>query len=183
MGEIGPIIGVCGANSPGMTPNEILAVINPPASDRDRSALVAQGNTVMPGQAAWRMATPVGKRLESGVRTNHFPIESSRITGTIANYHVHIYKVQRDGTVDTVDIAATEDSRVTTSLMLKLKKRHPEWDGGKVIGFTYDNRSSLFTSQRLPLPGKNDRNEPFLSEIIGMSTIDGIRIFFVVSLS
>lgn len=54
MGEIGPIIGMCGSGAAGMSDRDIMAVISPPASDRDRSALVSASSTNLPSQAAWR---------------------------------------------------------------------------------------------------------------------------------
>jgi len=152
-----------------MTDRDILAVINPPASERERTALVAAGNTILPSQSAWRMQTPIGKKIASGVRANFFAVNPTSKSGMIVNYHVHIYKVDRTGAVETVDVAATEDTRVTTSLLLRLKKKHPEWNVGN---FAYDNRSSLYTSNKLPFTAKNDRNEPFFQEIVGISTID-----------
>jgi hypothetical protein len=54
MGEIGPVISMCGSGVAGMSDRDILAVISPPASERDRSALVAATSTKLPPQAAWR---------------------------------------------------------------------------------------------------------------------------------
>jgi len=54
MGESSTILGTCGSGVAGMTDKDILAVINPPASERDRTALVAAGNTILPSQNAWR---------------------------------------------------------------------------------------------------------------------------------
>ena len=54
MGEVGAVISTCGSGSAGMSDRDILTVISPPASERDRSSFVASGSTRMPGQSAWR---------------------------------------------------------------------------------------------------------------------------------
>ena len=118
------------------------------------------------------MSTPIGRKIETGVRANFFFVNPSKMTGAIYVYHVHIYKVDVKGVVDSVDIASTEDTRITTSLLLQLKKKHPDWAAAK--GYAYDNRSALFTTAKLPLPTKNDRNEPLLSEIVGITTNEGL---------
>lgn len=115
------------------------------------------------------MQTPIGKKIATGVRANFFAVNPTSKSGMIVNYHVHIYKVDRAGVPESVDVAATEDTRVTTSLLLRLKKNHPEWNVGN---FAYDNRSSLYTANKLPFTKKNDRNEPFFQEIVGISTFD-----------
>lgn len=125
------------------------------------------------------MQTPIGKKIASGVRANFFTVNPSSKSGLIVNYHVHIYKVDRSGIVENVDVAATEDTRVTTSLLLRLKKKHPEWNVGN---FAYDNRSSLFTANKLPFTGRNDRNEPFFQEIVGISTVDGFIEFIILKI-
>jgi len=54
MGEIGPVISMCSSGAAGMSDRDIMAVISPPPSDRDRSAVVAASSTKLPSQAAWR---------------------------------------------------------------------------------------------------------------------------------
>lgn len=119
------------------------------------------------------MASPIGRKIEMGLNTNFFYVDPSKMTGVIYNYHVHIYKLDRSGTIDSRDIAGTEDTRVTTSLLLGLRRRHPEWPA--TIGFAYDNRSCLYTSSKLLLPAKNDKKENFISEVVGITTNDGIQ--------
>lgn len=119
------------------------------------------------------MQTPIGKKIATGVRANFFAVNPTSMSGMIVNYHVHIYKVDRSGVIDTVDCAATEDTRVTTSLLLRLKKKHPEWN---VSNFAYDNRSSLYTANKLPFTAKNEKKEPFFQEVVGISTTDGYFI-------
>lgn len=122
------------------------------------------------------MTSPIGRKLDTGVKANFFYVNPALITGVIYNYHVHIYKVDRSGTIDTVDIAGSEDTRITTSLLLGLRKKHPEWSTS--IGFAYDNRSSLFTSKKLILPAKNDENKNFITEVIGVTSNEGHILVF-----
>ena len=37
--------------------------------------------------------------------------------------------------------------RVTTSLLLELQNKHPDWRNNNNIAMTYDGKSSLFTSE------------------------------------
>lgn len=178
MGEIGGLSQYqCGQ---GMTDADILKVINPPASERDRSALVAKGSTSMPGHAAWRMSPGIGRKMDKGLKVNHFLINTTAIPGTIYQHHVHIYKVEKDGSIDKKDISTLEDSRITASLMLKLRKRHPEWENisGQPLGFTYDGKNNLHTSAKLPFKDKNERNEPCVTEMIGLENKDGTESAF-----
>ena len=121
------------------------------------------------------MATPVGRKLDVGVKANFFAMNPAKMTGAIYVYHVHIYKVDRSGTIDTVDVASVEDPRITTSLLLNLRNRHPEWPSPAAMGLAYDNRSTLFATKRLPLALRNDRNERFHSETVGISTNEGSK--------
>ena len=203
MGEIGPVISMCSSGTAGMSDKDIMAVISPPASERDRSALVAASSTKLPPQAAWRytiiheypyyiyhritfkkktdffifhpkrMANPVGRRLDAGVKANFFAMNPARMSGAIYVYHVHIYKVDRSGTIDTEDVASKEDVRITTSLLLNLRNKHPEWPSAAQMGLAYDNRSTLFATKRLPFTLRNDRNERCHSETVGVSTNEG----------
>lgn len=60
MGEI-----LSGINT--LNEKEILAVINPPMSERKRDVFVSQGQTALPSQAAWRMGLPIGKQIPTGI--------------------------------------------------------------------------------------------------------------------
>ena len=166
MGEIPAVMAAL--NGPGMSDREILAVINPPAAERNRSALVADG-PVMPGHHASRMAAPIGNALTSHtVRANHFRINFANAPGTIYHHHVHMYKV-RNGEAEMADCTCDEDNRVTLGLMLQLRNRHPEW---KDIGYAYDGRSALYTAGDLKLPALNDIGQPFLSKFVGVLDVN-----------
>jgi hypothetical protein len=117
------------------------------------------------------MANPLGRRLDSGVKANFFALNPEKMSGAIYVYHVHIYKVDRSGTIDPVDVASKEDFRITTSLLLNLRAKHPEWPAK--MGYAYDNRSTLFATKRLPFSSRNEKNERFLSETVGVSTNEG----------
>ena len=125
MGELSSVLSC-------MTDANILSVLNPPLNERNRESLVSQSSTTLPPQADWRMTNPIiGQRIPNGVVSNHFSVDTSSIPGAIYIYHVHIYKVDRDGTVKKDDVAATEDSRITTSLLKRLREKHPEFESNK----------------------------------------------------
>lgn len=120
------------------------------------------------------MANPVGRKLDAGVKANFFAMNPAKMTGAIYVYHVHIYKVDsRTGTIDPEDVASKEDVRITTSLLLNLRNKHPEWPSAAQMGLAYDNRSTLFATKRLPFSQRNERNERFHSETVGVSTNEG----------
>ena len=89
--------------------------------------------------------------------------------------YTNVYLLQRDGTVSANCVAAEEDFRVTTSLVASLRGNHPEWEiiNGKKVEWTYDARSSLFTSSQLPLVHKNEENQDFHAEDVFMKNPDG----------
>jgi hypothetical protein len=161
-----------------MSDANIAAVLCPTKEDLGkREALVHSASPELPGHSAWRFETKIGKELNSSnnhlIRTNHFAVNPKNIPSTIYKYHVSLYRVGRDGQVDKTDCAGEEDSRVTTSLVLRLKKKYPDW--AKVTGFTYDNRSAVFTNAPLPLAARNSKNEPFLEEIVGLPNNEDIE--------
>lgn len=168
-----------------MTDQAILSVINPPASQRDRSSyldsrrpLYDERGVTLPGQSKWRNTPTVGAVLNPAsqvVRSNHYRVDTSKVPSTFWHYHVHIYRYDREGAIVSTDIAPEEDVQVTVQLVYLLRKNHPEWEtiGGITNGITYDGRSSIFTSSQLPLPDRNEHNEPTLAEDIRMLNLDG----------
>ncbi len=78
-------------------------------------------------------------------------------------------------------VAAEEDNRVTTFLMSSLIAKHPEWKTVTANGrtspleWTYDGKSSVFTSAVLPLLGRTDDQPPkgFHQEDVFMANMDG----------
>jgi hypothetical protein len=187
MGDCYPITNLAATLATGRAAEDLLAVLNPTRADREsREGLVSQSSVVIPPHAAWRTSLRIGKVLnpENGhiISSNHFSIDHRRIPSFLYSYHVHMYKVNRDGSVETTDCVSTEEFRNTTALMLALKKKHPEWgvnDPG--FGFSYDNKSSLFTTQPLRFPplSLNNRDEPYVTEIIGLPNADGWFYYYL----
>lgn len=169
MGEVASILALASSRSVGMTDNDILAVINPPQSQRDRSTMALADGYTMPSHAEWRMVPTLGAKLDERfpVRANHFLLDTTLIPSRIFLYHVHIKKVETNGIVNTEDIASTEDARMTVSLLSRLRDRHPEWKGIAKLDFAYDTRSALYTTAQLPLTGNK------ISEIIGVRDANG----------
>jgi hypothetical protein len=171
MGELNTVMAAL--SGVGMTDREILAVINPPASERNRSALVT--NPRLPAHNPARMTTPIGNALTTHtVRSNHFKMNFANIPGTIYHYHVHIYKVNsKTGETGATDCINDEDTRITIGLMDRLRIRHPDW---KNIGYAYDGRSGLYTSADLSLPNRNSSDEPFWEEVVGIMDVHGEKL-------
>lgn len=154
-------------NAPGMLSQDIQRVVAPSVADRDRCRMVQESNLMKPGLAEWRLQTPIGAQLPSSdvVRANFFQVNTDRVPSALFKYAVHIYSINIDGS-DKEEVSQKEDERINTSLLSKLRTRHPEWQTG--IGFGYDGKSMLMTSHSLHLPNRNADNEPFLSEMIGL---------------
>ena len=162
--------------SGGMQDKDILSVINPSDAERGRSnfldassANFTPSSTTLPSHAEWRNNLKIGKALDpinQIVRSNHFSVDPRSIK-TLYQYVVHIYRFNRDGSEATVDCAADEDARVNVELLLELAKKHPEWRIGQQIGFTYNCRSTIYTSHQLPFGDIGH------SEIINKKKIDG----------
>lgn len=106
------------------------------------------------------------------VTSNHFQLDTSRCPKTITQYHVHLYRVGRDGHNSTEDIAAEEDTRKTVQLMRTLRDKHPEWTTPPT-GFAYDTKSALFTTRHLGLADVNTDGQPFHSEVVGLPDKNG----------
>lgn len=177
MGEVESIQRLLQA--PGMTPQDIQRVIMPAIAERDRSSALLESALVKPAFAEWRLQTPVGAALATAdvVRANFFQLNTSSAPSAIFKYAVHIFSINTDGS-DKEEVSQKEDERITTSLIAKLRLRHPEWSGQ--IGFGYDGRSMLMTSASLNLPSRDVDNQPFLSELIGLpSRATGILFLFL----
>jgi hypothetical protein len=155
-----------------MADSEILKVINPAAAERDRSALISTVN--IPPHAEWRQRNPIGVALSEPqhmIQTNHFKVDVNAISGVIVHHHVHIYKVNRDGSIDKTEDAAVEGDQLhNVDLVLRVLSKHPEWQGN---GWAYDGRSILYTRRKLNFTCENSDRQPYFEEDVGLKTIDG----------
>lgn len=162
--------------SGGMQDKDVLSVINPSDTERERhhfldasSANFTPSSRTLPSHAEWRNNIKIGKPLDpikQIVRSNHFSVDPKSIK-TLYQYVVHIYRFNRDGSEAAADCAADEDARVNVELLLEVAKKHPEWHIGQQIGFTYNCRSTIYTSHQLPFGDGGH------SEIINKKKIDG----------
>ena len=94
----------------GMSDAEILALINPPAAQRDREALIKRRE--MPEPDAWRLAVSIGAQLTGVVRSNHFKVDATNFPRVIYHYHVHMYKHKFGGEVSDEDCVAKEGRNI-----------------------------------------------------------------------
>ena len=183
MGEVPSVQAL--TQAAGMTDRDILAVIDPPAADRDRSnrldasysleSAYKEFSKMLPAHADWRQSPKIGKRLNPQtqiVRSNHFRIDTRSLPTAISQYVIHLYKFDHQGKEITVDCVGDEDSRTVTELVIRLGKNNPQWLLGSGRGFCFNGRSIVFTSTPLPLPV--DENKGFShSEIIFIMRVDG----------
>lgn len=161
-----------------MSDADILEVIQPPNSDiATRQSHIH--DKALPPVEDWRFQPSVGCVLSDSnqvVRSNHFLVNTRNIPGHFFQYHLHIYSYGKDGLGDE-DIAKKEDYRITVTLVDLFKKLHPEFteiDGARV-GFVYDSRNCVITTQQLPLPDTNENNEPYVSDDVYLLKKDGSK--------
>ena len=173
MGQNQSILSAIASDSmSGISDQAIHFVINPTIVDRDRSELVSAGSVTFPDQQEWRMVNPVGRKIDKGLVSNHFLLKTDSLMHSYYNYNVQIYRVQRDGKIDTADIASIEDERITTSIVIEIQKKHPEWQENQIV-LTYDGKSTIFTTGKLPLDQRNDKDEVCLEDIIELCHQNG----------
>eukprot|EP01035_Chromulina_nebulosa_P016898 gene16898-22387_t len=182
MGEIQAVQSL--VTQAGMTDKDILAVISPPLSDRDRSNKIKssspigyEDSIVVPGLAPWRSLPRIGRPIDpaivGNVVSNHFKITGNKFPSHLYQYAIHIYSINQAGVVSPEDISPKIDIRQSTALIMALRDNHNEWNIGRGTGLTFNGKSIVYTNNVLPLPGRNSRNEPILSEIVPLTAIDG----------
>lgn len=141
-----------------MTEQQTLATLRKSGTLESRVAIT---NPRLPNDA-WRQSNPVGVVLDprtSHLKANHFRVNPSRIPTRISQYHIHIRRYDRAGVLSSEETSQTEDSRLNVTLMNLLRSRHPEWP----IGFSYDSRSTVFTTS--PLPFDVDGQAPHAEDV------------------
>lgn len=155
---------------------DIQRVVAPRPDERVRSTHLQETSLSLPPIAPWRLQTPIGATLPPTdlVRTNCFQINTDHMPSSMFKYAVHIFPLNADGS-DRDEVSQQEDERITAALMAKLRSKHPAWNS---VGFGYDGRSILVTSQSLNLPSHNAEGEPFLNERIGLPDRSGTSFGF-----
>ena len=161
--------------NPNMSDRAVLAVINPAAAQRDRSAFLAHTDVTMPPHDPFREGK-VGVEIATAgavtITSNHFAVNASSVPTTITQYAVSMQKIMRDGDAGE-DVSQLDDPRKTLSVVKTLLARHPQWAAAG-LGVAYDSRSLMYTTR--PLSGITQRdaqNRLFLSEVVGLPNKDG----------
>lgn len=187
IGEVGDVQSML--RGAGMLDSDIVTVIDPPASQRDRGFPIQTRRN--PPVEAWRHETSIGRPLNKNtcIRANHFLVNKNTIQPTMYQYHIHVYPSLPDGTPDEKDVAGKrdeddgdnrqEDIRILTSLLQRLKGNHGDWEAG---GLSYDGKTTLFSGVELPLPSKDDRGQSTHMEAVALPNLDGSdsrRVYFV----
>lgn len=161
----------------------VLAVIDPPAAERNRSNMVNLG-TQLPGHSALRtMMAPVAFPLGGDtIQSNHFRINPTRIPGIVFKYHVAIFRLMADGVEKDVT-ASTDSVPQNIQIMLQLKEKQTTWHpaGGDSLGYLYDGKASLVTSRDL---GIGQAGEDQFSDIVrGQQPLYAYFSFLILPLS
>jgi hypothetical protein len=181
-----------------MGPAAVLAVIRPSPADRNRTSLVTDPRLPKYVPNGPRETLKIGAQLPSTsavrITANHFGFSAGFAPcQTIKHYHVHLYRLDRTGSIRVGakggdgDVAATEDARKTMQLMHKLIEAHPEWNNGSggrstaPLGYAYDTRSRLFTTAALPFPDRDANNMPCLTETVTLPAREGTTGFICYS--
>ena len=56
---------------------------------------------------------------------------------------------------------------------MTLRDNHPEWLIGRGVGFTYNGRNVIFTSELLPFASRDADDRPTLAQIVALKNLDG----------
>jgi hypothetical protein len=148
----------------------LLAILNPSAKDRDRSAHVTEkALCYMPQKTAsdWRLDVVAGHVIpkdEKSVVSNFFMFRDQALQEVIFQYDVKIYQYRWDsasGTyyVEAEDKAHDSDLGLNYSLIRDLRERvatPTNWTAASGFGITYDGHSTLFSTKQLFHPGELD---------------------------
>jgi eukaryotic translation initiation factor 2C len=111
------------------------------------------------------------------VRANFFKVDKHAIPAKIFQYHVHLYRINKDGTVSEEDVAAFEDHRTTHALMnellvqgektedLEVRDLILSWPQCTRQSMTYDGASCLFTTSPLAMKETVNKKGDKISQI------------------
>jgi hypothetical protein len=135
-------------DSPGLSSKVILDIINIPDVEKEVRAEkpIAEG---IPPLAGWRMVPNVGYRVRDSIISNHFKVNVSNIPQYFHHYDVKIQKCDKDGQIIDDNVAREGDVVTNTIIVKSVYYQHPSWKA-RGIGFSYDGRSSLFSTEKLP---------------------------------
>lgn len=141
---------------------------------------VASHKMVPPAVEEWRLTPTAGCLLSQTnqvVRSNHFLVKTRQIPALFFQYHLHMFAFDHNGEMKLEDVASKEDFRVTVALMSQFRAMHPEFAqvGGHRVGFVYDSRNCVVTTQDLPLPEENEQGERFVSDEVCLLNRDGSK--------
>ena len=143
--------------SPQLSDQACMRIIDPPAQEKFRDHLLPTTGTNgrnpywLPALEPWRVSHDVGVMLDNHtqiVRANYFRVNPKMLPKRIFHYYVGIFRYDRDGQIGTEDFSKSNEKQSNTMLMKQLLLQQPEWKNAG-IGFAYDGKSSLYTSNSL----------------------------------
>ena len=160
-----------------MSDRAILAIINPPAAQRDRSALIARSGSNMPGLDPQRLENRAGFEIAASggaiaVTSNHFAVNATGVPLTMTQYDVCLQKILRSGDAGE-NVSEKDDIRKTLQVVKTLIARHPAWSAAG-LGIAYNSAASMYSTR--PLPGISETDSQgrlFVSEVVGLLNKDG----------
>jgi hypothetical protein len=130
-----------------MSDEAILGLIN--ISDAEKASRAGRLGNGIPPLANWRMTPNVGFRVRENIVSNHFKVDVSSIPQYFHHYDVKIKKCSKDGDILDENVARDGDPATNMIIIKSMYYQHPAWKEQK-IGVSYDGRSSLFTTGKLP---------------------------------
>ena len=154
-----------------------LSIIDPPIQERFRDEFLpdevdASGKNPkwMPKMEAWRVSKDVGIMLDNAshiIRANCFRVNPSVLPSALYHYNVGIFRYDREGNIGTEDLAKENERNVNTAILKEMVQRRNDWKilNGKNVGFSYDGKSSLYTSARLQLKKDVSDSEHFQTDV------------------
>lgn len=160
-----------------MTDRAILAIINPPAAQRDRSALITRSGVSMPGLDPQRLENKAGVEIPAAggavvITSNHFAVNAAGVPLTMTQYDVCLQKILRSGDAGE-NVSEKDDIRKTLQVVKTLVARHPAWSQAG-LGLAYNSAASMYTTRPLPgLTATDWKGRLCVSEVVGLLNKDG----------
>jgi hypothetical protein len=154
-----------------------LGIIDPPFQEKIRDEYMpdivdstGKNSKWMPKMEPWRVSKDVGIKLDNIahiIRANSFRVNPSALPTTLYHYNVGIFRYDREGNIGVDDLAKENEKNVNTAILKEMVRRRDDWKilNGKHVGFSYDGKSSLYTSARLQLKKDTTDSEHFQTDV------------------
>lgn len=159
-------------SSPDMSDSACLRIIDPTPEDvQGRENFIENVETnikskyFMPPCEPWRVATRLGLTIDNNqhiIRSNCFRVNPQFLPPKIFNYHIGIFRVDKEGNLGKEDLAKdSRDVNQNIGVVKAAVEMHPDWKVDRKmspVGFSYDGHSSMYTSSLLPILFEAERS-------------------------